>query len=139
MADSTIAHAIVSELPANIGSALALVPALEWAKRSPLLSWVTHQTAPFISVVAAGFIAAGIHSTYDASTGTFIMTGATAWGLLQVLGEICKQWLGQHWTYKLYQAFDTVKSVALTLSKTMDVATPSVSGATTTGTGNGKL
>lgn len=131
MADSAIAQAIVSELPANIGTALALVPSLEWAKRSalPALSWINAKTAPLISVVAAALIAAGIHGTYDAHAGTILITGVTPIAIFGVLVEISKQWLGQHWIYKAYQGFDTLKSVAVALNQMAHVPTQSVTGA----------
>lgn len=129
--DPSIAQGFIQELPANIGSALALVPALEWAKRSafPWLAWINTKTAPLISVLAAACLAAGIHGSFNPTNGTLVITGLTLAGIAQAGVEVGKQWLGQHWAFKFYQAFDTAKSLALALSKLANVGTSSVSGA----------
>lgn len=148
MADSAIAQQIVSELPANIGGALALVPTLEWAKRSalPWLTWVSAKTAPAISVIAAAALAAGIHGTwhsaYDANTGTWIAgwtwTGLTLLGVTQAGMEVGKQWLGQHWTYRIYQTLDAIKSVAVAVHNVANVSTSSITDAGGVGSGHVK-
>lgn len=132
VAATNAANSIANELPANIGAALALVPALEWAKRSgsPFLTWVNQQTAPLLAVMAAAAAAAGIHFSFDHTAGTLMITGLTVTAVMQGVFEVSKQWLGQHWIYKGYQAFDTIKSVAVALQKMADVPTPSVTGAT---------
>lgn len=131
MADAAVAQSLLSELPANIGSALALVPALEWAKRNAVLKWVNVRTAPAISVVAAACIAAGIHQTFSYHDGTlsWVVTGLTPLSLVQAAFETGRQWLSQHWSYKAYQGFDTLKSVAVALNTLANVPTASVTGA----------
>ncbi len=130
-------HSVIGELLANGGSSLALVPALEWAKRSglPFLKWIKIETAPLISVLSAILIALGIHFSFDATAGTLTITGLTLAGTGQAAFEIGKQWLTQHWTHKGYQAFDTMKSIAVALNKITETPTASVAGATSTGDG----
>lgn len=128
-----LAQQILSELPANIGSALALVPALEWAKRSdlPWLKKVNAATAPYIAGIASFALAFGIHATVscDGAGNCQAMMNWSVAGLAGGALDVAKQWLGQHWTYKLYQAFDTVKSVAVAINKQVNVPTGSVTGA----------
>lgn len=103
---------LTRELPANLGAALALVPALEWLKRNKALGWINHETVPLISIMAAALIAAGIHSSYDAAQGVVTITGLTGAGLAQAVLEIGKQYLGQHWVHSLYQAVEATKKIA---------------------------
>lgn len=132
VAATNAANSIANELPANIGAALALVPALEWAKRSgsPFLTWVNAQTAPLLAVLAAAAAAAGIHFSFDHAAGTLLISGLTTTGIAQGVFEVSKQWLTGHWVFKSYQFFDTIKSVAVALQQQANVPTPSVTGAT---------
>lgn len=128
VAATNAAHSIVSELPANIGAALALIPGLEWAKRSasPLLKWVNAETAPVLAILGAACAAVGIHYSFDHNTGTLMITGLTLTAVLQGCFEVGKQWLTQHWGYKFYQGFDTLKSLAIALDKLAAIPTLSV-------------
>jgi hypothetical protein len=141
MADPAVVQSFVSELPANIGSALALVPALEWAKRNTwkYLEWINVKTAPTIAVIVAACAAAGIHGvfgqTWDPVTGTWhvewTIVHLSVLGVLQASVEVGKQWLGQHWIYKGYQALDSLKSVAIAVDRILSVPTPSIPTANT--------
>lgn len=140
MADPLSVHTVAGEVLANVGSALAIVPGLEWAKRqtAPWLAWINVHTAPYISIFVAAAAAAGIHGTFDSNAGVLTITGLTLTGIAVALFEIGKQWLMQHWTHKAYQTFDTLKSLAVALDKLASVPTASVPTATSsTGTGDG--
>lgn len=98
----------IQETLTNAGAAMTIVPLLEALKRSPAVRWINSRTAPYISVLTAFVVAAGIHWTFDGQdtiTVTFTLSGLTTAAV-----DVLKQWLGQHWMFKVYQGFENLKT-----------------------------
>ncbi len=123
---SDAANGLLRELPANAAAALGLVPLLEKLKKSAWIPFINKQTAPWISLASSALLAGGIHGTITANgfalDGTWlgIMTGTIA---------VAKEWVAQHWGYKLYQGIDALKSLAVLINAVGAIPTQSVKGA----------
>ena len=91
-----------NELTTHITTGAVVVYVLQWLKSSHWFPWLTIDTKKLnriISAVAAAGIALGIHLTYDANTGTAVITGLTASSVWLTFYEWLKQYVTQQVIY----------------------------------------
>lgn len=86
------------EIMTHVTTGAVAVYAIEWAKRTPLLSWVHADTKALnraLSGLLAVVAAVGIGWSYDSATGTLVVNGLT-WGAIVATGwEAVKQFVLQ--------------------------------------------
>lgn len=85
------------------GTALLSTLAIQALKNSSWASWFNRDSARanFALSLFISFIATvGVHYTWDANTGTLMITGLTLAGLAHGVWSWLLQWLTQHATYK---------------------------------------
>lgn len=90
-----------TEFTAHLTTAAAIVYAIEYAKRSGAIPWLTLSTDKLnaaVSLLMAAIATAGINWSYQVD-GTLIVTGLTGPALLMSVWELFKQFTWQQLVY----------------------------------------
>jgi len=90
------------EITTHLTSGAVVVYVLEWLKGAGWFPWLTASTKTlnrFLSALTAAGVALGIHLTYDAQTGTAVITGLTAGTIALTFWEWLKQFITQQMIY----------------------------------------
>lgn len=88
----------------QIGSSALVVFLLQKAKESKWFPFLTTETAKLnrvVAVIAAGLVSVGVHTTFDKSAGTLVITGLTVSGILHGLWAWLNSYAVQHSIYKV--------------------------------------
>lgn len=79
--------------------------ALEWLKRHPKINLLSQRTAFWIQRGAGALLAvataAGIHASFDASTGVLTVTGLLWGSISEAVGESIRQFVNQEVLYRV--------------------------------------
>lgn len=92
-----------------------IVYALQWIKRSSWVPWITEHTKAlnrWIAALVAAAAAIGIHTEFDATAGTLVITGLTLAGIAHGLFEWARSWIFQQMIYDGVIARDTAERLA---------------------------
>lgn len=92
-----------NELTGSAIAAYVCAEIIEWAKHHPKVALLQIDAAKMnrvISILIAGLVSLGIHSSFDAQSGTWTVTGLLGGSILAHAGEWFRQWAFQNMLYK---------------------------------------
>jgi len=91
------------QLIPTITAASMVVAVIQWLKETKLVPFISHNTAALnrcLGWFAALVSSVGLHYTYDASTGTLVLTGLTAGALAASAWATVQSYAAQWLIYK---------------------------------------
>lgn len=92
-----------STLETQATLAVAMPYLLQWLKGRawfPFMSYTSGTMNRWMTALIAFLTSLGIHTVYDASAGTILISGLTLAGIAGGVQHAALQWAGQHFVYK---------------------------------------
>lgn len=92
-----------NELTGSAITAYLVAEVLQLLKESSWFPWLTAETAKanrIAGIVIAAVSAVGVHMTFSPDSGTLVVSGLTASGILTMGGDWLKQWAMQQFAFR---------------------------------------